>query len=885
MVAEVTFMITIVMDNLPKVWLELSLAIIAVIVYVSIKPPTAKEDSGTATSCEASANPEGAHEIAEPMDQELTASQQALKAMRQGKTAEAIKLVHRSPECIRRVPFDVACRFLISVAKTPKLSCMTDELKVFTGKISSQALEAAIIHIMKAKDVAACRQLHTLSGVLSIAKSPQAFEALARAYMSDAIALRVLVEEAGTPLASEFAAVALESCAHLKESGLAAEILEKTSTSDVDHLRGVVKQATAAAAEGRCDEIAPDPGVEGSAPFDTFTDAKPQRVASAFNTNEIAMRANDIRSCGKNGDLKGAIKVFERLGSQANNTLILNSLLDACVECKDMPKAVEYFNQPELHAVTDVVSFNTMMKGYIASGQEQEAKRLLEELAQNGLGATRTSFHGLLNARVNAGDFNAAWKLVTEMQANDISPNAVTCSILMKGKMTSTSDLSRVLALIDTMEQPMDDVLFPAVVEACIRTGRLDLLSRQTEKFMKQGGSASVSAPTYGSMIKAYGQARDVKRVWHLWDQMFFHSVQPTSVTLGCMVEALVGNGRTDEAWQLVQKMWSQENTRPLVNTVIYSSILKGFSHTKETDRVLALYEEMRAHDIQANTITYNTILNAFAQGGAMHCVPALLEDMKAATPPAEPDIVTYSTIIKGFCNSGSLDRALKVLEDMKDIGKHSPDEVMYNSLLGGCAKEHRPDEALQLLNDMKKYNVAPSNYTLSMLVKLMGRCRRINQAFTMLEDISKEYGLKINIQVYTCLIQGCFNAGQAGKALALHEKIFKEGLIPDAMTYTVLVRGCVQSGLLDKAAELARSAYGRAPGQNKGSAPGLNAGCLDEVITALGETSEDAKELLAELGNCQPVSTGNGGGKGGKSSGKGKHNRNQPSRQGQWAY
>merc|ERR1719305_2154112 len=199
-------------------------------------------------------------------------------------------------------------------------------------------------------------------------------------------------------------------------------------------------------------------------------------------------------------------------------------------------------------------------------------------------------------------------------------------------------------------------------------------------------------------MIKAYGQAHDVKRVWHLWDQMLFHDVQPTSVTLGCMVEALVGNGRTDEAWQLVQKMWSQESTRPLVNTVIYSSILKGFSHTKETDKVLALYEEMRAHDIQANTITYNTILNAFAQGGAMHCVPALLEDMKAATPPAEPDIVTYSTIIKGFCNSGSLDRALKVLEDMKDIGKHSPDEVMYNSLLGGCAKEHRPDEALQLL-------------------------------------------------------------------------------------------------------------------------------------------------------------------------------------------
>merc|ERR1719460_509686 len=320
-----------------------------------------------------------------------------------------------------------------------------------------------------------------------------------------------------------------------KDSALIEVVLENAAPSDIVHLRSILEKSGSAGKHMRDKSTSTSVKLPeaGSA---TGTDPQIVSDNSPANSNgnktvfqkETAMRANDIRSCGKNGDLKGAIKVFERLGAQAENTLILNSILDACVECKDIKTGLNYFNKPELHAVTDVVSFNTMMKGYIASGQEQEAKRLLEELAQNGLGATRTSFHGLLNARVNAGDFNAAWKLVTEMQANDISPNAVTCSILMKGKMTSTSDLSRVLALIDTMEQPMDDVLFPAVVEACIRTGRLDLLSRQTEKFMKQGGSASVSAPTYGSMIKAYGQARDVKRVWHLWDQMLFHSVQPT---------------------------------------------------------------------------------------------------------------------------------------------------------------------------------------------------------------------------------------------------------------------------------------------------------------------------------------------------------------------
>merc|ERR1740133_189763 len=150
-----------------------------------------------------------------------------------------------------------------------------------------------------------------------------------------------------------------------------------------------------------------------------------------------------------------------------------------------------------------------------------------------------------------------------------------------------------------------------------------------------------------------------------------------------------------------------------------------------------------------------------------MERVPALLEDMNMAMPPVQPDIVTYSTIVKGFCNTGSLDRALQILKEMQTSGKHEADELMYNSLLDGCAKEHRPDDALKLLGDMRKSGVSPSNYTLSMLVKLMGRCKRLNQAFPLLEEISQEYGLKINVQVYTCLIQGCFNANQAAKGIA----------------------------------------------------------------------------------------------------------------------
>jgi len=425
---------------------------------------------------------------------------------------------------------------------------------------------------------------------------------------------------------------------------------------------------------------------------------------------------------------------------------------------------------------------------------------------------------------------------------------------LLKSKPQSIHEVSKVLALIDAMEQPMDEVLFVAAAEACIRTKQLDMLSRQISRYTQQGQFTGLTASTYGSMIKAFGSAHDTTQVWSLWNQMISHKVLPTSVTLGCMVEALVSNGCGTDAWQLAGKMWDDERTRPCLNTVIYSSILKGFASSKETQKVMAVYEEMRSRQIQPNTITYNTIINAFAQNGQMHRVPPLLDHMKTACPPVHPDIVTYSTMVKGFCNSGSLDRAVTVIKDMEANGKCKPDEVMYNSLLNGCAKEFRPDKALQILQHMKKSGIAPSNYTLSMLVKLMGRCKRINEAFAILDDISKEYGLRINIQVYTYLIQGCFNNGETNKAIALHDKIIQEGLLPDSMTYSVLVKGCLQAGRVDKAAELARCAFGRGSTCSHRSPPGLSAGCLDEVIAALRNVtgSEQARELMKELCDCQ---------------------------------
>merc|ERR1719262_270215 len=322
------------------------------------------------------------------------------------------------------------------------------------------------------------------------------------------------------------------------------------------------------------------------------------------------------------------------------------------------------------------------------------------------------------------------------------------------------------------------------------------------------------------------------------------------------MVDALVMNQQVEDAFTLVHKVWDDVDNKDSVNTVIYSTILKGFKIQRQPEKVFSVYEEMKQRGITRNTISFNTILDVCAHGGAMHRVPQLLEDMKAMQPQVEPDIITYSTIVKGYCMSGDVDKAFEVLSEMKRDGKHAADEILYNSLLDGCAKQHRLEDALRLLDDMQDSGVVPSNYTLSILVKLLGRSRRLNQAFTMVETICKENGFRPNIFVYTTLIQACIQNRQLGRAITLHDQVLSDGgCAPDQKTYTTLARGCLQVGAMEKAAEVIRCAFhlpGHSMVQTKGAPCGVETRLLEEVVMKLNAGSrgevEVGQELLADL-------------------------------------
>jgi pentatricopeptide repeat protein len=260
------------------------------------------------------------------------------------------------------------------------------------------------------------------------------------------------------------------------------------------------------------------------------------------------------------------------------------------------------------------------------------------------------------------------------------------------------------------------------------------------------------------------------------------------------MVDALVEHGCATEAWKFTKRLKSRDATHSFMNTVIYGTLFKGFvkeaAHPGNVTacytemQMMSLYEEMRSCGCQANTITYNTMFSAFAFSKSMHRIPALLHDMKSAAPPVELDLISYATLILGFCRAGDVDGALRMLKDMLIEGI-IPTMAIYNTLLDASTQEDHLDDAAMAIADMRRNSVMPACYLLSRLVKVVGRSKRLREAFDIIDGLSREFGVKVNINVYTCCIRSCFRNRKPSKAKAAHDRLIKEGPAPSPDTYS----------------------------------------------------------------------------------------------------
>jgi len=576
-----------------------------------------------------------------------------------------------------------------------------------------------------------------------------------------------------------------------------------------------------------------------------------QALADKLPQMDIQNYMSLIRAAGRDHDVNRAVGVIKQLraGGIAPDAAAYNCIIDVCIQAGDMNRAQELIQEMKKLGLLDVITYNTLLKGFCSKGDLKGSKAVFVEMENMGFKPNDVSYNCLINTAVSSGNLHEAWHVIDKMEAAKIRPDRYTLSIMMKAmkKFHQSKDLQRCLKLLDRsgIDPCADEILMNTVLETCTRHREFDRMEALLMRFEQSNLRPAV--PTYGSIIKAFSSLKRPDKCWQYWnDLQNQRGLVPNHIVLGCMMDALVCNGLVDQAEELFRKSSLAKNS------VLYAILVKGFANSQQPTRAMDCFWEMKKQGMTMNTVAYNSIIDSQARPGKMEEVAELLTHM--AADGCRPDAITHSTVVKGYCMRGDLEKAIEVVREMQRE-KLLHDAVVYNTILDGCTRHKRMDLVDATLKSMADQGVSPTNFTLGILVKLYSRNRQLDLAFRVMEMMPKQGNFVANAQVWTCLVCACLTNREPDKAVKVFHDMKLAGQSPDNRTCTSLISGLVRCHrfhqavrLLDEIYNLGDNGLGKGPVSHKTC---LDLDCLESTLAELvqqGYKEELAVPLLDRL-------------------------------------
>lgn len=700
------------------------------------------------------------------------------------------------------------------------------EIVKFVAHASPETLVVILEDCCRKNDVALARQVHDIATETGVQLLIAAYDALLKVYVvaADLRALPLFTDMRASGLKiseglcvgllaraadAKFLRFAQEVVCHAREQGCMT-IVVYSALMKVYAYSGLYNKACDLYDNIKADGLEPDAMMYGCLmkfAAECGRTELSRQLSERSPTLDIQNYMSLIRAAGRDKDLARAFAVLHRLKDSgvALDVAAYNCVLDVCVSVKNMQKAEELVQQMNGNCKLDIITYNTLLKGYCNLGDVHRATKLLSEMEAHGLMPNDVSYNCLINAAVSTSNYEQAWETVRMMQHKGVKVDHYTISIMMKAMKKSRypRQIARALELLDSSKIDVcsDEVLLNTVIETCIWHKHTDRLSSLLVTFENSGLRPCV--PTYGTLIKAASSLRRVERCWRFWRQMTEdRAMEPSDIVLGCMLDALVCNDRLEDA----ENLFHSWKSRVPPNTVMYSTLIKGFANGRQPTRAMEMWHEMRKNGVPMNTVAYNALIDSQARVGAMEEVSGLVAAMEQDGCP--PDVITFSTIVKGYSIKGDLMKALDVFRNMDRNGM-AADAIIFNTILDGCIRHNNMELADEMVQNMEAFKVVPSNFTLGILVKMHGRRGRLDKAFEVTQTMPARYGFSTNPQVLTCLMCACVNNHAVRKAFDVFDTLKSAKNGADARAYGALLSGCVRHGHLREAASLIEDAYG----------------------------------------------------------------------------
>eukprot|EP00927_Polykrikos_kofoidii_P061289 TRINITY_DN56149_c0_g1_i1.p1 TRINITY_DN56149_c0_g1~~TRINITY_DN56149_c0_g1_i1.p1 ORF type:complete len:705 (+),score=112.82 TRINITY_DN56149_c0_g1_i1:150-2117(+) len=373
----------------------------------------------------------------------------------------------------------------------------------------------------------------------------------------------------------------------------------------------------------------------------------PERAASMLGSYaESGVIAKDhvlfFRTYVALGDVDSSEAIFRKLGTDVSN-LMLNLLLLTCVNARDPARAHRFLL--EAHAleekkgepIVDIVSYNTVIKGYVSVGTSDTCFECVREMLARDLEPDDITLCTLLDACIMEDDLGKAGEVVSLLTSRDKPLDTVMCTLFIKG-LVRANCLPKALELYDEMKYREgahpDLVTYSVLMKALVDQQMLDQAMGLLDDMSQANLLPDDIILTH--LLEGCRHAGDHALGKKLFDDMLKAGVKPSEFTLLTLLKLHGRCGAHKDAYELVSSWEQKHGTTPSV--IHYTCIMSGCLRTKKYDQAWCAYELMCSRGVSPDDTALSTLLPGFVASQQWDRV--LLLARRALVPRVMPNSI-----------------------------------------------------------------------------------------------------------------------------------------------------------------------------------------------------------------------------------------------------
>lgn len=363
-------------------------------------------------------------------------------------------------------------------------------------------------------------------------------------------------------------------------------------------------------------------------------------------------------------------KLIHGYAIRAGFELLVNistALVDMYSKCGSVGTARLIFDRMKQRTV---VSWNSMIDGYVQSGDPEEAMSIFQKMLDEGVEPTNVTVMEALHACADLGD-------------------------LERGKF--------VHKLVDELKLGYDVSVKNSLISMYSKCKRVDLAAKVFE------GLQGKTIVSWNAMILGYAQNGRVNEALNHFFGMQSQNIKPDSFTLVSVIPALAELSVTRQAkWMhgLVIRNCLDKNV------FVMTALVDMYAKCGAIRTARKLFDTME----ERHVTTWNAMIDGYGTHGLGKDAVELFNDMQQGT--IKPNDITFLCVISACSHSGLVEEGLRFFSSMKEDYGLEPAMDHYGAMVDLLGRAGQLNKAWDFIQDM------PVEPGITVFGAMLGACK-----------------------------------------------------------------------------------------------------------------------------------------------------------------